>query len=160
MPMHYLIDGHNLIAKMPGISLDDPNDEAKLVLRLKSWSAASRRRRITVVFDSGLPGGQSRALSSGSVKVLFASTGSSADAILIGRIRKVQNPAEYTLVTSDREVIVAAKTRNMPRISAESFAAQIQTSKKSAKSNSDLEPFLNAEEVEEWLKLFKEAKND
>jgi predicted RNA-binding protein with PIN domain len=158
--MHYLIDGHNLIAKMPGISLDDPNDEAKLVIRLKSWSAGSKRRRITVVFDSGLPGGQSRALSSGSVKVLFASTGSSADAILIGRIRKVQNPAEYTLVTSDRAVIKAAQARNMPRISAESFAAQIQTSNKSAKAESDLAPVLSAEEVEEWLQLFKEAKND
>ncbi len=158
--MHYLIDGHNLIAKMPGISLEDPNDEAKLVLRLKSWAAGSRRRRITVVFDSGLPGGHSRALSSGSVKVLFASGGSSADAVLIGRIRNVQNPAEYTLVTSDREVIVAAKTRNMPRLSAEAFAAQIQTPNKSAKPDSDLEPFLSAEEVEEWLRLFKEARND
>lgn len=158
--MHYLIDGHNLIAKMPDISLADPNDEVKLVLRLKSWSAGSRRRRITVVFDSGLPGGQSRALSSGSVKVLFASTGSSADAILIRRIRNVQNPAEYTLVTSDREVIKAAQTRNMPRISAESFAAQIQASNKGAKSDSALAPFLSAEEVEEWLKLFKDAKND
>jgi hypothetical protein len=48
----------------------------------------------------------------------------------------------------------------MPRISAESFAAQIQTSNKSAKAESDLAPVLSAEEVEEWLQLFKEAKND
>ena len=158
--MHYLIDGHNLIAKMPGISLSDPDDEAKLVLRLKSWSAGSRRRRITVVFDGGLPGGQSRALSSGSIKVLFASTGSSADSVLIGRIHNVQNPAEYTLVTSDQAVIKAAKARNMPRISAESFAAQIQTSNKSAKAESDLAPVLSEEEIEEWLYLFKKARND
>ena len=158
--MHYLIDGHNLIAKMPGISLDDPDDEAKLVLLLKSWSAGNRRRRITVVFDSGLPGGHSRVLSGSSVDVLFASVGSTADAVLIGRIRNVQNPTEFTLVSSDREVIEAAKTRNMPAISAESFAAQIQMSNNSAKSDADPGPLLSAKEVEEWLKLFEGARND
>ncbi len=34
--MHYLIDGHNLIAQISDISLDDPDDEAKLVLRLEA----------------------------------------------------------------------------------------------------------------------------
>ena len=29
--MNYLIDGHNLIARTPGLSLADPDDEAKLV---------------------------------------------------------------------------------------------------------------------------------
>jgi len=33
--MPYLIDGHNLIAQMPGFSLSDPDDEARLVLRLR-----------------------------------------------------------------------------------------------------------------------------
>jgi S-adenosylhomocysteine hydrolase len=32
--MPYMIDGHNLIGKLPDISLDDPNDEALLVQKL------------------------------------------------------------------------------------------------------------------------------
>ena len=77
--MHYLIDGHNLIATMPGIDLSDPDDEAQLVLRLRTWTAASRKRRVTVYFDGGLPGGPAHDLSGARLKVIFASTGRSAD---------------------------------------------------------------------------------
>ena len=96
--MHYLIDGHNLIAKMPDISLDDPDDEVKLVLRLRQWTAGRRKRRVTVIFDGGLPGGAERHLSSRPVKVIFASAGQSADALLINRIQDAKNPAEFTLI--------------------------------------------------------------
>ena len=54
--MPILIDGHNLIGRLPDLRLDDPDDEAKLVLRLRAY-AARTRKRITVVFDQGLPGG-------------------------------------------------------------------------------------------------------
>ena len=59
LPMTYLIDGHNLIAQFPGMSLDDPNDEAMLVQKLSGFVARSKRRCV-VVFDYGLPGGKSR----------------------------------------------------------------------------------------------------
>lgn len=38
--MNYLIDGHNLIARTPGLSLADPDDEAKLVQLLRRWAMA------------------------------------------------------------------------------------------------------------------------
>ena len=37
--MPILIDGHNLIAKLPDLRLDDPDDEAKLVARLRAYYA-------------------------------------------------------------------------------------------------------------------------
>ena len=52
--MHYLIDGHNLIGALPDISLEDPDDEVKLILVLRSWAVARRRREVTVIFDGGL----------------------------------------------------------------------------------------------------------
>ena len=48
--MYYLIDGHNLIAHYPDIELEDPNDEVKLVLVLRSWAAAGRKREAMDVF--------------------------------------------------------------------------------------------------------------
>ena len=57
--MAYLIDGHNLIGQLPDLSLNDPNDEAKLVQKLIGF-AARQQKRVVVVFDSGLPGGKSR----------------------------------------------------------------------------------------------------
>jgi hypothetical protein len=159
--MHYLIDGHNLIAKMPDISLDDPNDEMKLVLRLKSWASASRKRQATVIFDQGMPGGKSLRFSSSSVKVLFASVGSSADEMLIRRIWRIKNPSEYTLISSDQQIIAAARARHVPVMRSEEFAPAL--AKESATAAAEAEsaspgtaekPQISEEEVAEWLALF------
>lgn len=160
--MHYLIDGHNLIAKISDISLDDPNDEMKLILRLKSWSAGSPKRRITVIFDGGLPGGKSLRFSNSSVKVVFASIGTRADDLLIQRIQKAKNPQEYTLISSDQEIIDVANQRRLPCIKSELFAANLEPEKGAAKPGrrkkpspaEDDNPNVSDTEVEEWLALF------
>ena len=126
--MHYLIDGHNLIARIPDIDLADPDDEVRLVLRLRGWTAAGRKRRVTVVFDQGLPGGEERLLSTGPVKVIFAPAGKTADSVLISRIRRVRNPREYTLISSDRRILDAAGGRGMPSTRSEEFAPQLAPS--------------------------------
>jgi predicted RNA-binding protein with PIN domain len=162
--MHYLIDGHNLIAKMPDIPMDDPNDEALLVLRLRSWVAGSRKRVVTVIFDRGLPGGRSRFLSGDQLNVIFAPEGRTADTLLINRIRKVNNAAEYTLVSGDQQVLGAARARRMKSISAEAFAKRLDNSNQKAAvvpepvSPAEAEdPALSQEEVAEWLELFESA---
>ena len=162
--MHYLIDGHNLIGRMPDIDLEDPDDEVELVLRLRSWSARSRGRQVTVVFDRGLPGGKDKGLSTSKVQVIFASGGKSADSILIKRIQRLKNPRETTLVTSDSHILRVAAGRRMPVLKAEEFVLKLSTSsaapdtKKSAQQGvsqefeSDLK--LSEEEVDMWLDLF------
>lgn len=159
--MHYLIDGHNLIAKVPDISLDDPNDEMKLVLRLKSWVSASRKRQATVIFDQGLPGGRSVQLSSSMVKVLFASSGSNADEMLINRISRIKNPSEYTLVSSDQKIIAAARARRLPVLRSETFAETLAEERAKAMAPTEPaspavaeQPEISEEEVAEWLALF------
>ena len=84
--MPFLIDGHNLIGRLPDLHLDDPDDEAKLVARLRTFCARTGKR-VTVVFDYGLPGGYSRELSGGGVEVVFAPAGRTADGILGERVR-------------------------------------------------------------------------
>lgn len=156
--MHYLIDGHNLIAKMPGIDLSDPDDEAQLVLRLRSWTAASGKRRVTVYFDGGLPGGPAHDLSGARLKVIFASAGSSADDLILHRIRNVKNPPEFTVVSSDREILAVAKKRKMPTIPSETFAESLEAEAaeraRPAPPAARDEPLLSEEEVAQWLELF------
>ena len=104
--MHYLIDGHNLIAKLPDIDLSDPDDEVQLILKLRQWTAVSPKRKVTVYFDGGIPGGHNVNLSNSQVKVIFVSQGKTADSLLIARINRVQKPRRNTrLVTSDQEII-------------------------------------------------------
>ncbi len=151
--MPILIDGHNLIGKLPDIRLDDPDDEAKLVVRLRTYCARTGKR-VTVVFDHGLPGGPSRELSGGGVKAIFAVAGRTADGILCERIRRARDPRGLTVVTSDHQVIAAAQARGARVVRSEEFAAQLNTPRAVETIETERDVSLSADEVEEWLQLF------
>ena len=156
--MPYLIDGHNVIGTglLPGISLADENDEAKLVALLRRFRARARTR-ITVVFDKGLPGGRSAALSGGGVEVVFASAvGRSADEVLKSRIRAARNPASLRVVTSDLEVQRVARAHGCKVIPAPQFARDLTRPLPDRPKRDDVR--LSEEEVEEWLKLFQQGR--
>ena len=122
--MPTLVDGHNLIGKLPDIDLADPDDEAKLVLKLRTYCARTRKK-VTVVFDHGLPGGKSHELSGGGVDVRFASTTRTADGILRERIRNSMNPRGLIVVTSDGRIIAEAEARGARVVRSEDFADQL-----------------------------------
>jgi len=154
-----LIDGHNLIGQMPDIDLADPDDEAKLVSRLQAYCSRTRKRA-TVVFDQGLPGGPSYALSSAAVKVVFAPAGRIADGILKERIREARDPRGLIVVSSDHEVVNAALSRRARVIRSEDFARQLAGSRGPQDSEVGDKPrdSLSPDEVSEWLALFKKGK--
>jgi predicted RNA-binding protein with PIN domain len=149
--MSLLIDGHNLIGQMPDLHLDDPDDEAKLVARLRTYCAREKKRAV-VVFDHGLPGGWSEALSGAGVKVIFASAGRDADGILRERIRNARDPRALMVVSSDRAVVAAAKASKVRVMRAEVFAARLGAPAQTVESEQG--PQLSPEEVEEWLQIF------
>ncbi len=156
--MHYLIDGHNLIAKLPDIDLSDPDDEIQLILKLRQWTAVSPKRKVTVYFDGGIPGGHNVNLSNSQVKVIFVSQGKTADSLLIARINRVKNPPEYRLVTSDQQIIDAANRRKMKHIRSEKFAQRLSADKEErtlpGPTTTDDDPVISDAEVELWLDLF------
>lgn len=152
--MPYLIDGHNLIAHIADISLDDPNDEAKLVQRLQGF-AARMRTECVVVFDHGIPAGASR-MGNRAVRVIFASHTSSADNIMIDRINKERNPRMWTAVSSDNEVLNVARRRRMQVLRSSQFSELMRTAKPPPKPGREEAPdlHLSKSEVDEWLDLF------
>ena len=86
--MPLLIDGHNLIGSgaLADISLDDEDDEAKLVARLRVWRSKAKDQ-MTVVFDHGITGGKSLTLSGAGVNVIFARNPQDADQLIRKRRR-------------------------------------------------------------------------
>ena len=148
-----LIDGHNLIAQVPGLSLDDPDDEQKLVVLLRKY-AARRRARIVVVFDSGTPGGRSRELSGGGVTSIFAGSHTIADRILMERIRELKRPGEWILVSSDHEVRQAADKRKVLVWTSPEFVTRMLAPPTAAGDRPPIDEKLSNEEVKEWLKIF------
>lgn len=163
--MHYLIDGHNLIGQLaPYIRLDDPHDEAKLVLKLNGFCAASNHRCV-VVFDNGVTGGRSVELSRGRVEVIFAARGrTNADAIIIERLRVIEDVKAWTVVTNDREVKTVAMERKIAAVPCLDFARQLmpikaqiadaERRKRPVDPGEAPDPQISRSEVAEYLKLF------
>lgn len=155
--MSFLIDGHNLIGQMPDVHLDDPHDEAKLVERLRRYRAHTGAR-ITVIFDSGLPAGESADLSGNGVTVVFARPGVPADVLIIRRIRRVKNPRRLTVVTSDARVTDVARKWGADVVSSREFAAElnapwdVEASAPERLKSADVK--LSPQELAEWLALF------
>lgn len=166
--MHYLIDGHNLIGKLPDISLSDADDEIRLILRLKAWTAEQKQRQVTVVFDGGITGGISHRLSTKAITVVFAPPGKTADDLLLQRLKGLANPRNYTLISSDRRILDAAKVARIKHLKSEEFIAQFgfvfaePEEKKPSHApapepptaEKEDDPQVSAAEVQEWLDLF------
>ena len=166
--MIYLIDGHNLIGKLPDIQLSDPDDEQKLVKRLNDWCLLDNRRKIKVFFDAGEFGGLGDMLSRPAVRVQFSRVGQTADSVIVQFLQTIKNPQEFTLVTSDREIIYAARKRRVGYILSEEFAIllaeelqpdpkteteEIKPEEKGAESEVDV----SDSEVQTWLRAFENA---
>lgn len=154
----YLIDGHNLIGRMPDISLSDPHDEAMLVRRLIGFNARTRKK-IVVVFDCGIPAGRSH-LSTPNVEVVFARPQSSADDLMIGRIQRAANPQQWIVVSGDQRVRAAAAAQGMRAYTSADFAPMLKIAPPVTKDDdpalhpATLDVRLSPREVDEWLREF------
>ena len=122
--MPYIIDGHNLIPKIPGINLQDMDDEQKLIDLLQEYARISQDN-LEVYFDQA-PVGQAKTRQKGRVKVIFVSDKTIADERIIKRIRTLGNAApNWVVVTSDRRIQADAKESRARSMSSEEFAQKL-----------------------------------
>lgn len=150
--MPYLIDGHNLIPKL-GLRLDLPDDEMQLVTILQEFCRI-QRRQAEVYFDNAPPG-QAGRQDFGSVKAHFVRSGSSADAAIHTRLRRLGRAARnWTVVSSDRQVQAEASSAHAQVLSSEAFAGLVHRSSNRPEPGKDAEREVSAEEVQEWLEVF------
>lgn len=154
-----LIDGHNLIGAgvFPDIRLDDEDDEQKLIARLRVWRSRYRDR-MTVIFDRGIPGGYDAKLSGAGIEVIFAADPVQADDLI--RRRLLRNGRNLTLVTNDEALLREARARGVETLRGVEFVRRFQskpTRIPEAEAGAELEPPVDAAEVEHWLRAFGAA---
>jgi len=156
--MAFLIDGHNLIPKIPGLSLRDPDDEAKL-LRLLQDYARRTRARLEVFFDQA-PDLEQRSRRYGAVTVHFITHRSTADQAIIRRVEALGRAArQYTVVTSDRRIQVNVRAAGARVLTSEAFARRLQAPAADGDKGSEKPaPPGTEEELREWLRLFGEDR--
>ena len=151
--MEWLIDGHNVIGQMPDIGLDDPDDEQKLLWRLRRYRARTGRR-IVVVFDPGGAYHPAARRSKGGITVQYAPAGSTADRVIKARLRRAKNPRQIVVVSSDRAVQQAARSVGARVVEATAFAAELAAPPVAPEPDAEPERRLSEAEIAEWLRLF------
>jgi uncharacterized protein len=150
--MPYLIDGHNLIPKV-GLRLDSFDDELELVDLLREFSRL-HRRQVEVYFD-GAPAGQAGTRGLGTVKATFVRAGTTADAAIARRLKKLGRAAKnWTVVSSDRQVQADAREARAEVLSSEGFARMLQQTPRVETSKPAEDRKVSPAEVDEWLKIF------
>jgi predicted RNA-binding protein with PIN domain len=162
-----VIDGHNLIPKIRGLSLSEVDDEARLLAILQAYARA-KRKKIEVFFD-GAPIGQAGQRDFGLVRAHFVPAGRTADeAIRLHLVGMGKAARNATVVTADRQVQANARALHAQVLPSEDFAAELaayqanlnaQAAKTTGKPRPSASPgaptTLPTQEVDDWLKLFK-----
>ena len=166
--MNYIIDGHNLIAKIPGLDLSMLDDEQRLIELLSRYGQLSRHR-IEVYFD-GAPVGQAGARNFGRVRAHFVPQSQTADDAIRKRLARLGRSARnWVVVSSDRSVQAAAREAHAGVMNAEDFASHLQASLLPASTQGrsggaertpekSVSEALTEAEVNEWLTIFKERR--
>lgn len=153
--MPYLIDGHNLIGKLPGLRLDDLDDEKKLVEIVGEY-CQQVRKEADVYFDNAWPGG-SRAHVIGPVTARFVRADETADATIARHLKRLGNEAaNWTVVSSDNQVRAAAKRARARLLSSDEFVRLLSGQDQAGEGSEKPPP---DEDIDEWLDLFNSGKD-
>lgn len=154
--MPYLIDGHNLIPKL-GLRLDSMDDEMELIAILQEYCRLERKQ-VEVYFDRA-PTSHAGTRKLGTVTAHFVPLGMTADDAIRKRLKKMGKSAKnWTVVSSDRQVQIESRSAQAAIISSDAFAKQLKQARDSAPKPSD-DKKLSKQEVDEWMRLFKDGKN-
>jgi len=152
--VNWIIDGHNLIPHVRGLSLADLDDEQTLIDLLIQFCRI-KRDHVLVFFDRAAPG-QAGEHSFGAVKAVFVPSPRTADAAIAAHLRKQGSRLRNdTLVSSDRMVQAAAHPLHMRVIPSDVFARQLAEAISQAPTVEADRPLSEAE-VLLWEKLFNQ----
>lgn len=156
--MPYIIDGHNLIGKLPNINLREIDDEIQLIEILQEF-CHHQNKTVEVYFDNA-PAGSPRAKKYGAVTAFFVRSGKTADQAIMERLKSLHKAARnWTVVSSDHQVQKAAQASRASVLTSEAFITQLtSTSSTRPRIPEKPEQPLSETEVDDWLKLFR-SKN-
>jgi uncharacterized protein len=149
--MPFIIDGHNLIPHVRGLSLTQIDDEFELLNILDSYFKVERKKAI-IYFDKAAPGNEQN-LQRGFLNVHFTRLPITADIAILNSVRELGRSApNYTVVTSDQKIRDNARRMGAQVLSSAEFAKKLKTIVIKKKGN-ECEP---TDDVDYWLKIFGE----
>lgn len=149
--MPYLIDGHNLIPFINGMSLDQLDDELRLIDLLETYFRKVRKKA-TIFFDRGQPAAEPM-VTRGFVTARFTRPPLIADQAIRDQLRRLgRSAANYIVVSSDHEVAEFARRQGAKAVSSRELAAAINRPGRHEASAKTLPN----EDLDYWLMQFGE----
>lgn len=155
--LQFIIDGYNLVHKIPNIKDSSSPCNELLIFIHKNKLTGSANNQVLVVFDGGRPPYQ---INNFQYKILF-SYDQSADDLIIKKIRQSKNKKQNVVITDDRQLAYRAKSLEAQAYSVNKFIAKIKKSKLAAKRDGeekDIRYSLQREITEELKKIWLDEK--
>jgi len=157
--MPYLIDGHNLIGRMSGISLADPDDEARLLALVRTFCARERTTAIVYFDGAAIPAGKEAARAG--VTARFVVPPQTADTAIRRHVDRLGREApNWTVVSSDAAVARAARQGRARVESSDAFARRLADAPDLPDSLDKPEQPPTPEEIALWEAAFKKGPSD
>ena len=151
--MRILIDGHNLIPKLPGLSLSEIDDEKRLIEKLQVYSR-EKRCQVDVFFDRA-PTGFTGARRYGSVSAHFIHQSKTADdAIQAYLLQAGKSARNLAVVSSDHQVQAAARTAHATVISSEDFSRALASQEMASSEHNPAGKGAQSEDLAYWEAVF------
>lgn len=153
--MQYIIDGHNLIPNIRGLTLSDLDDEQSLIDLLTPFLRAKKSRAM-VFFDRAATG-QAGQRNFGLIKAVFVPAGQTADSAIASYIRQLKGASQnHTLVSSDRTVQASAHAYHATVLTSQEFSQLLQRFYEQEPQAAPAERELSSDEVQQWEDLFNQ----
>jgi hypothetical protein len=152
--MRILIDGHNLIPKIPGMRLGSMDDEEALIAFLQKIYKTPKDR-VEVFFDKAAAGHAGKK-TFGKVIAHFIHSRRTADDAIRDRLRSLgKDAANWTVVSSDRQVQAEARAARAGVMTGENFIRSLVVAGKE-KEDPGRKDEINESEIDEWMRIFGE----
>lgn len=118
--MHYYIDGYNLLFKIVSAGEDLQKQRTRLIQDLRSKIEILKLDAV-LVFDSHYQPSASTRLHYNDFEVVFTDEGETADDYILSKLKSSPNPAQETVVTSDKRLAWRARRKLAKTESVEEF---------------------------------------
>lgn len=155
--MPIIIDGHNLLH-----SIRKTNEEFESISDVRLCRILDRYLKLTrekgeIIFDGIGPPDKSGFDNLSDLEVLFSGRDSDTDTVIEDKIQVDTAPKRLTIVSSDRRLRKAARTRKATPVKSEDFWKVVEkelSRKRPAKEPTAKRQGLNESETNQWMKFF------
>jgi predicted RNA-binding protein with PIN domain len=152
-----IIDGHNLLHSIVKISDDSSSiGDLQLCWIISRYLKAAGETG-EIIFDGTGPRDKSQFDNIANLEVLFAGLGTDADTVIEDKIRANSAPRRLSIISSDRRLRDAARTRKATAVKSEIFWDNLQKQlrqKKTVKEPEAKRSGLTESETRQWLDIF------